>query len=206
MTRATSQPNGAPAPAKPALSTVGLLTTQTPQTGGTTPLTLWQNAEHKPDWPSHFLTAEFLPSTERAPIVTDVKPPAAHIVTRQIAQHFPQTPGHQSEIQLSPEELGRVRISLATSEQGATLHISADRPETLALLRRNIGLLGQDFAALGYLNLSFSFSQQGQRPDPQPARAVTPDTAPQTDTQYAGKRTSKSHFLPPATSGLDIRL
>lgn len=65
------------------------------------------------------------------------------------------------EITLRPEELGRVRMHLTAVDQSVTLVISAERPETLDLMRRNIDQLAQDYRDLGYENVSFSFGAGG---------------------------------------------
>lgn len=69
--------------------------------------------------------------------------------------------GAQSEIALSPEELGRVRLRMHSSD--GVLHVSVlvERPETLDLMRRHLSELGQEFAREGYADVSFSFEQAG---------------------------------------------
>lgn len=62
------------------------------------------------------------------------------------------------EIALSPEELGRVRMSLVPSEQGVTVQIFAERQETIDLLRRHSDQLASEFERLGYDSTGFEFS------------------------------------------------
>ena len=62
------------------------------------------------------------------------------------------------EVKLSPEELGRVRLVMTTGEAGMTVLVTAERPETLDLLRRNIDQFATDLAEQGFTDLSFSFS------------------------------------------------
>ncbi|MWD27062.1 hypothetical protein E0K89_006180 [Aquicoccus sp. SCR17] len=72
------------------------------------------------------------------------------------------------EIALDPPELGRVRMHLSTGEQALVLQISADRPETLEMMRRHIQDLGGAFRDLGYAEVEFSFGERGggaSRPD-----------------------------------------
>lgn len=66
------------------------------------------------------------------------------------------------ELSLSPEELGRVRLRLHPSEAGLSVTITADRPETLDLMRRNIDLLAREFVQIGYEGTQFDFTQGGQ--------------------------------------------
>jgi len=93
-----------------------------------------------------------------------LKTPTPTIV-QQIAAALEQSSGQSSQITLNPEELGRVRITLASSETGVVLSISAERPETADLMRRNINSLLQDFSALGYENPTFDFQNQNTEQD-----------------------------------------
>lgn len=72
--------------------------------------------------------------------------------------------GHQAqatEIALNPKELGRVRLTMTAVDQAITLNIMAERPETVDLMRRNIDALAQEFRALGYGDIAFSFGDGG---------------------------------------------
>jgi len=69
------------------------------------------------------------------------------------------------ELSLSPEELGRVRLRLHPSEAGLSVTITADRPETLELMRRNIELLAREFLDIGYEHAQFEFAHGGQGTD-----------------------------------------
>lgn len=92
-------------------------------------------------------------------------------IPRQIAVQIAQAaagPGGARgtvELSLSPEELGRVRLRLHPSEAGLSVTITADRPETLDLMRRNIDLLAREFLDIGYEGAQFEFAQSGQRAD-----------------------------------------
>lgn len=63
------------------------------------------------------------------------------------------------DLQLSPEELGRVRLSLQVLDGVATLTIQAERPETLDLMRRHIDILERDLLGAGFASLNFTFGQ-----------------------------------------------
>ena len=67
----------------------------------------------------------------------------------QIAQAFAQASGERFDVQLSPEELGRVRIQLQPSEAGLHVVITTERPETLDFLRKNIAQLSRELSDLG---------------------------------------------------------
>ena len=62
------------------------------------------------------------------------------------------------ELTLNPEELGRVRMTLLASDDGMTVQLTVERPETLDLLRRNIDILASDLRKAGYEQLSFGFA------------------------------------------------
>lgn len=66
-----------------------------------------------------------------------------------------------TEIALNPEELGRVRLRLAATEGVLTVVVSAERAETLELLRRNIDMLARDLGETGYDGARIVFSQEG---------------------------------------------
>ncbi|MDP5360631.1 MAG: flagellar hook-length control protein FliK, partial [Paracoccaceae bacterium] len=89
----------------------------------------------------------------------------ARHVAQQIAVSVMNTPGKATEIALNPEELGRVRLSLTAADGVITLAVLAERPETQDLLRRHMDVLAQEFRALGYGTISFSFGHDGQSGD-----------------------------------------
>lgn len=114
----------------------------------------------------------------------------------QIAQAVISATDHQIDLSLAPEELGRVQLTLHQDGEVMRVHIVADRPETLDLLRRHAGELAQDLRAAGHDGASFSF---GGSPRDQPAHApMTADTDPHSPPR------------PPAPRGhdgaLDLRL
>jgi Flagellar hook-length control protein FliK len=74
------------------------------------------------------------------------------------------------EVRLSPEELGRVRLSLSPGDMGLTIHVAAERPETLELIRRHIDLLAADLRREGYDGATFSFEQEPRAGDDTPRR------------------------------------
>ncbi|WP_323767703.1 flagellar hook-length control protein FliK [Antarctobacter sp.] len=120
---------------------------------------------------------------------------------RQVAEGMARLSDGIVEIRLSPEELGHVRMQLVSSDGGMTVHVSADRPETLDLLRRNIDQLARDLADAGYDGASFTFSEGGggQR-----------DGSPPTEEDGAIVGIEEQHphrnrAAPTATDGLDLR-
>lgn len=84
-------------------------------------------------------------------------------IFQQLASAASQVIDHPVEVTLSPEELGKVRMTLVTADGTLTLALVADRQPTLDLMRRHIDQLAQDFRALGYQTLNFTFAQSHDR-------------------------------------------
>lgn len=104
---------------------------------------------------------------ESAPLRGDAphsgpRPELARSVVDQLAQAVRPGLDGGVEVQLSPEELGKVRLSLVTADGAMSVTVVAERPETLDLIRRNIEMLARDFRDQGYTSVSFSFDQQQQ--------------------------------------------
>ncbi len=81
-------------------------------------------------------------------------------VAHQIAAAVQSASGNLVEITLKPAELGPVRLSLASTEMGVTVHVMAERPETLDLMRRNIQELAAEFRDIGYEQADFRFDKE----------------------------------------------
>ena len=82
----------------------------------------------------------------------------ARAAPEQVVAAIRQSPDGVIDVQLSPEELGRVRITLTAAEGGLTVMLHAERTDTLDLLRRHIDTLASAYRDIGYAGLSFSFS------------------------------------------------
>lgn len=134
-------------------------------------------------------------------------------VSTQLAQRIAAVPMMTDrdaplELTLDPPELGAIRVSVSRGTEGMVLHLQADLPETLDLLRRNGAALMQELQRQGLDHAGFSFSGrdpggQQHRPDAQPLGAreddaqIHPTHSPE-PSQIASARTRQS--------GLDIRL
>jgi len=94
------------------------------------------------------------------------QPPASQVAAKLAAQ---AGDGNRTyDIQLDPENLGRVRVHLDVGKDGAvTASISADRADTLAMLRSDSRTLQQALqdAGLSTTSGSLDFSLSGQRRD-----------------------------------------
>ena len=73
------------------------------------------------------------------------------------------------EIRLEPAELGRVRLTLSTTEAGVTVTVLAERAETLELMRRNASELASEFRELGFAGVDLSFGQRAEAEERQGA-------------------------------------
>lgn len=107
--------------------------------------------------------------------------------TAQIAEAVRLPLDGSIEVRLSPEELGRVRVSMIPGEAGLVIQLVAERPETLELLRRHADLLAADLHDAGYTGLEFSFSREDRGQDPSGAGSPPPPvpTVEQPATQAA---------------------
>jgi len=128
-------------------------------------------------------------------------PETARNAASQIAVAIADSGGKTTEITLNPEELGRVRLSLAADENAIVLNITAERSETQELLRRYLDQLAQEFRQLGYTSVSFTFGdQKGEgQPDVSP-----PEDRPEQMEQEAISASRMN--AAPTRSGLDLRI
>lgn len=101
---------------------------------------------------------ETIPGSAPASSATTARYETARLMAAQLADSFPNQTGKQIEIALNPEELGRVRMILSTSETGVAVSITTERPETLDLMRRHADLLSAELRRLGYEGIGFEFN------------------------------------------------
>ena len=111
------------------------------------------------------------------------------------------------EITLSPEELGRVRLTLSGStETGLTVHVQAERAETMDLLRRHANELAEQLMKLGYASVAFGFAGQDNR-DPDDRHPGSPATAQAADPRDTPAPPDQSATTASeGDTGLDLRL
>ncbi len=138
--------------------------------------------------------------TESAPRIE-----APRHVTMQVAEAAKMLRDGPVELALSPEELGKVKLTLSAGHGTMTLTVTAERPETLDLLRRNIDMLAEDFRDLGYDSLNFSFGHEGSR-QPAPTHAPKAETAAVALPTPGFATTPAARTVHIAGAGLDLRL
>lgn len=68
----------------------------------------------------------------------------------------------QYEIELSPRELGHVKIIMIPTDTNMNVLISCERDETSILLRKNLDELTQDMHEIGYSNVNIEFGENSQ--------------------------------------------
>ena len=135
-----------------------------------------------------------------APSTTNYAPQVASQLAATAIQSGPGT----TQIALNPEELGRVRMTLRTTEHGITVAITAERPETMDLMRRNIDLLIKEFEDLGQGSVAFSFGENSPNSGETESESPTLDLTDQAD---LGLEPAPTHIRPAAQSGgLDLKL
>ena len=78
-----------------------------------------------------------------------------------LAERVTASPSGEVDLQLSPEELGNLRISFTQDDSGLSVVIRADRAETLDLLRRHISQFTQDLREQGFEEVTISFGDRG---------------------------------------------
>lgn len=158
--------------------------------------------------------APLLPAADRAasvsapagsPLPAAAEPP--RLPLRPVAAALAAHPGEGVELVMAPEELGRVRLVLQPADGGVSVRISADRVETLDLMRRHAGELAGELAAMGFGAASFTFGEdrRGHAPTSPLAFAAggTPSAVP------AGSVASGPALRPVAlagAAGVDLRL
>lgn len=105
------------------------------------------------------------------------RPETPRLIVQQVADVIRTAKDGTLEVTLRPEELGR--LSLTFNGDGSTLSVSlsADRPETLDLLKRNLTLLERDLRDLGYGALDFTFEGGDRHEGKSDARADLRDLA-----------------------------
>lgn len=125
----------------------------------------------------------------------------AKSVANQLAVAVSQSKSGSTELILSPEELGRVRMVMSTQDGGISVLIQTERPETNDLLRRHIEVLSQEFKNMGYSTASFTFGQDKQQQSDEEANADEAKVMQLDDTSDI-----QTHRTVAASEGLDLRL
>lgn len=101
--------------------------------------------------------------------LTDTGPPPrpeiGRSVSAQIADVIRTNGDGRIDVTLRPEDLGRLSLSFSSDGASMTVALTADRPETLDLIRRNLDLLEQELRDMGYETFQFDFGSDERRGD-----------------------------------------
>lgn len=135
------------------------------------------------------------------------RPEVMRHVAQQLTDAARQMPNRPVELALNPEELGRVRLTFTTTDGGIHIAVMAERGETMDLLRRHIETLAQEFREMGYKDVNFAFSRNGQNE----AQNGETDAQNSADSDTASGTTQAQTLAPVQLSlepsaGLDLRL
>ena len=129
----------------------------------------------------------------------------ARAVAGQMAAVINAQPNSKAvEIALNPEELGRVSMVLNGRDDGIHLTISAERPETLDLMRRHLSVLAEEFHAFGLGDLSIDLETSADAQHGQSEQ----EPAPKTDNAQSAETPTPASPLPRIghTGRIDMRL
>lgn len=157
--------------------------------------------------PAHplILSLSEVTSGERFPPLlprTETPSPQAQIVAA-ITTGSKQT----VELLLSPEELGQVRIDMSHDAERLVVSISAERQETLDLLRRNADQLVLDLRMTGQGGVSLSFGRWAGASDHGPSYGAATTTDGEACTPEPNVAPTQSAMQPiPPRAGLYLRI
>jgi hypothetical protein len=177
-----------------------------------------QTAEHPgpetdfvlPPWSSTGLSAPM-----GAPATSLLTSGAVPHLAASIAATLQHRADGTTEIALSPEELGAVRLRVeadANDPERVVIHLAFDRPETMDLFRRHADQLAEAIRAAGYAEARLDFGQagagsgdgHGQESAEGHGKAADALAAKADDPGFAPDRPFP--FRPAGTAGLDLRL
>lgn len=105
------------------------------------------------------------------------RPDMPRHIAAQMAQAMLGQASGQIEISLQPEELGRVRMTVSTTETVVVITVVAERQDTADMMRRHAMALSRELASLGFEGVELSFEQRGGSDPEQPHSEETPKVA-----------------------------
>lgn len=134
----------------------------------------------------------------------DVPTQSARQVVQQVAYAISQNAPGTTEIKLSPEELGRVRMTVQAVEGMINVAVVVERQETGDLMRRNSEMLTEELRDLGFdtINLTFGNEQSGPQSESESDQAEF-TVAEHMPSSENGKTLIVSRTL---SEGLDLRM
>ena len=125
-------------------------------------------------------------------------------VSQQLAQILTAGDGSVTEVRLDPEELGHLRIAFSTRDGVMHISLSAERWETLDLLKRHAGELSLSLSDMGFGAHEFSFSQSHAEPEHSEHETSRQNYVTADAEMPLASQTITTIVLP--SDGIDIRL
>lgn len=111
------------------------------------------------------------------------------------------------ELSLAPAELGRLHMTFVHDGDQVRVTLTAERPETLDLLRRNADQLAQEFRQAGFAGSTLNFGQWGSGHSGPHQPPQDPNTTPSAAAPTLGNLPQNIAPAPVLSgSGLDLRL
>ena len=143
------------------------------------------------------------PTAQTAPPL----PSLATVVPAQLLPHHAAAKTGGVDVLLQPEELGHVKFHIQQHGETVRILLSAERPETLDLLRRHSDQLLQEFRQSGFSQATLNFGQWGQQqrspsPPAELAALFDADAAEAVSTPRPAAPTPAA----PSGQGLNLRL
>ncbi|OUS33731.1 hypothetical protein A9Q94_18470 [Rhodobacterales bacterium 56_14_T64] len=92
---------------------------------------------------------------------TTHRPETPRLIAVQLAEALATKGERNIDVALNPEELGRVKMRVTTTDTSVIVTITTERPETGDLMRRHINELSEEFRRMGFEDISFEFSGEG---------------------------------------------
>lgn len=143
-----------------------------------------------------------LPTLQSSPLTTSTLPP---MIAPSIVHMLKDGDAGPLQLALSPEELGRLTISIHHSGSFVHVTLNAERPETLSLMRRHASDLVADLRQSGFSGASLSFGQGNQGRPTSPSKNAF-NTTETVQIQSSAPETKQQPSGPPAKgSGVDLR-
>jgi len=128
-----------------------------------------------------------------------------HAVMQQLAVAVRRSGEGEIEVALEPEELGKVRLTIAPNDTRVTVSVFVERPETLDLIRRHIDALTSDLRQQGYSEVALDFAQNRGEQSGRSRSDLPAQSAPSEDAAATEASTVTPRRLVRA-GGLDLRL
>jgi flagellar hook-length control protein FliK len=123
-------------------------------------------------------------------------------VLLQVSRAIETAKSGEIELRLDPAELGKVRITMAARDGVMFVTITAERAETLEMMRRNSESLDATFSEQGFGETQLDFESFGDGEQSQPHEELVFSSEGRGNLDETAKRVVLQH----TTDGLDIRL